>query len=56
LAYKNLDHLPEFQGVLTTTEFLASYIHGQVRKNIPPDLHLKIELNESHIASAAFED
>ncbi|MGQ0456761.1 MAG: 6-pyruvoyl trahydropterin synthase family protein [Hyphomicrobium sp.] len=30
LAYQNLDALPQFQGALTTTEFLAKYIFDQI--------------------------
>jgi len=56
LAYQNLDELPQFKGILTTTEFLASYIHRLVRAKIEDDIRLKIELNESHIASASYED
>jgi 6-pyruvoyltetrahydropterin/6-carboxytetrahydropterin synthase len=31
LNYQNLDELPQFEGQLTTTEFLASYIHDEVK-------------------------
>ncbi len=55
LAYQNLDELPEFQGVLTTTEFLAKYIHDSIMENVDKELALKVELFESHIASAAYE-
>ena len=55
LAYKNLDELPEFKGVLTTTEFIASFIHREVKKKIEDHIRLKIELDESHIASASYE-
>lgn len=56
LAYKNLDELPQFNGILTTTEYLASHIHKLVRKRIEGHIRLKIELDESHIASASYED
>jgi len=56
LAYKNLDDLPQFKGILTTTEFLASYIHQRMRDKIDPQIRLIIELEESHIASASYED
>ena len=56
LAYKNLDELPQFNGILTTTEFLASHIHQLVKKRIAGHILLKIELDESHIASASYED
>lgn len=56
LDYKNLDELPQFRGILTTTEFLASYIHQKVKDGISGDVKLRIELDESHIAAAAYED
>ncbi len=56
LAYKNLDELPQFKGILTTTEFLAAHIHQHVREKIEGHILLKIELDESHIASASYED
>ena len=55
LAYKNLDELPQFKGILTTTEFLAQYIHGKIKDQVDSDLRLKVELLESHIASASYE-
>jgi 6-pyruvoyl-tetrahydropterin synthase len=57
LNYKNLDQLPEFQGHLTTTEFLAQHIHEQVSLAITGkfDGNLKITLGESHVAWASFE-
>ncbi len=56
LAYRNLDEMPQFEGILTTTEFLSSYIHRKVRDRIEDDISLEIELSESHIASASFQD
>ena len=55
LAYKNLDELPQFKGMLTTTEYLAKYIHDEIRKSLQEPLGLRIELLESHVASAAYE-
>lgn len=55
LAYKNLDELPQFKGILTTTEYLAKYIHDEIRKSLKEPLGLRIELLESHVASAAYE-
>ncbi|WP_242092706.1 6-pyruvoyl trahydropterin synthase family protein [Aestuariivivens sediminicola] len=55
LAYKNLDELPQFKGILTTTEYLAQYIHGEIKKKINNNLKLKVELLESHVASASYE-
>lgn len=55
LAYQNLDKLPQFAGILTTTEFLAHYIHGKIKPKIDSNIRLKVDLLESHIASASFE-
>lgn len=56
LAYKNLDKLPQFKGILTTTEFLAQYIHGKIKDQIHDDIRVKVELLESHVASASYEN
>ncbi len=56
LGYQNLDDLPQFTGKLTTTEFLAAYIHGEIKSKIDKDLKLRITLHESHVASASYED
>ncbi len=56
LAYQNLDELPQFKGILTTTEFLAKYIHSQIKKQIKAKLLIGVELFESHVASASYED
>ena len=56
LNYKNLDELKEFSKVLTTTEYLAWYIHQQIRKELLGEISLKITLNESHVASASYEE
>lgn len=56
IDYKNLDELPEFKGNLTTTEFIAQYIHHKINKKLPENIRLKITLHESHIASASYED
>jgi 6-pyruvoyl-tetrahydropterin synthase len=58
LQYKNLDELPQFSNKLTTTEFLAAYIHGQVSTACSSffDGALKIKLGESHIAWASYEN
>jgi len=55
LAYKNLDELPQFKGILTTTEFLAKYIHEQIVSSLQTAMFLKVELFESHVASASYE-
>ena len=56
LAYKNLDELEQFKGILTTTEFLCWHIHQLIKPMLEHDIRLKIELNESHIASASYEE
>jgi 6-pyruvoyl-tetrahydropterin synthase len=56
LNYQNLDNLEEFNQELTTTEFLARYIHQQIIRHIPQNISLKIILNESHIAAASYEE
>ncbi|KAF0286446.1 hypothetical protein BA899_08825 [Spiribacter sp. SSL99] len=60
----NLDGLPEFEGVNTTTEFLARHIAdalataihaGELGETACTLDRLRITLHESHIASAAYE-
>ena len=64
LAYRNLDELPIFEGVNTTTEFLAKHIFDSMaaaieRGELGPGseaLHsMKVELGESHVAWAGYE-
>lgn len=64
LNYKNLDEVDAFAGKNTTTEFLAAFIYEQVEAGIKAGdlgdtakgLHaLKVTLNESHVAWAAYE-
>ncbi|MDR9432490.1 MAG: 6-carboxytetrahydropterin synthase [Spiribacter sp.] len=61
---KNLDDMAEFSGVNTTTEFLASHIAdalveaihaGELGESAQRLEHLRITLNESHVASASYE-
>jgi len=56
LAYQNLDELPQFAGKLTTTEFLAHYIHSQMGKALQGTFNgdLEITLGESHVAWAGY--
>lgn len=56
INYQNLDNLPEFAGKLTTTEFLAKYIHEQVSQRVAPFFSglLKITLEESPVARASY--
>lgn len=62
-AYSNLDDLPEFAGVNTTTEFLAKAVFDRLSAAAragalgrPGDELAEIEvvLNESHVASAGY--
>lgn len=57
LKYQNLDELAQFKGKLTTTEFLARYIHQQISDEIKDSFtgSLKITLGESHVAWASYE-
>ena len=57
LDYQNLDELPQFEGLLTTTEFLAKYIHDEIEKELNGKFNgsLKVELGESHVAWASYE-
>jgi len=57
LNYQNLDELPQFKDILTTTEYLAFYIHQEVAKEINPYFKgsLKITLGESHVAWASYK-
>lgn len=63
IAYRNLDEMPEFAGVNTTTEFLARWIFERMREAIAagrlgPHAHgltgLAVELAESDIAWAGY--
>lgn len=64
LAYRNLDELPAFEGMNTTTEFLARWIHGRLVAAIRQGrlgegaralTTLSVTLHESHVAWASYE-
>lgn len=55
LAYKNLDEIPEFDGILTTTEFMAKYIHDRIKEKVGDQYGLKVILHENPQASASYE-
>jgi 6-pyruvoyltetrahydropterin/6-carboxytetrahydropterin synthase len=57
LDYQNLDELPAFKGKLTTTEFLAKYIHDGIKEGVKEAFEgrIKVVLGESHIAWAGYE-
>jgi len=64
LNYRNLDDVPEFKGMNTTTEFLCKHIHdGLARAARAGELGrpgeglkaLRITISESHVARASYE-
>jgi 6-pyruvoyl-tetrahydropterin synthase len=65
LNYQNLDELPQFEGMNTTTEVLAQHITGEVAKRISDGAlgaeakaamaGIKVTLGESHVAWASYE-
>ena len=70
LNFRNLDELPEFTGQNTTTEFLARVLfdriaeriaagamgpHATARGGAPGLSAMRVRLNESHVAWAAYE-
>ena len=65
LTYRNLDDEPAFAGQNTTTEFLAKAIFDRMAEKVRGGAlgphagglsALKVTLQESHIAWAAYED
>ena len=57
LHYQNLDEIDIFKGRLTTTEFLAYFIHQEIAKAVASIFtgNLKVTLGESHIAWTTYE-
>jgi 6-pyruvoyltetrahydropterin/6-carboxytetrahydropterin synthase len=57
LNYQNLDEMSQFHGKLTTTEFIAKYIHDQIKRELKSQFTGKVlvTLGESHIAWASYE-
>lgn len=64
LAYQNLDELPQFKGVLTTTEFLAKYIFDQIASAARSGAlgedgtglaRIRVTLHETDLARASYE-
>ena len=57
LAYRNLDEMSEFRGKLTTAEFMARYIHDEIRSALEGIFsgRIRVRLGETHDASAGFE-
>ncbi|MFT6747686.1 MAG: 6-pyruvoyltetrahydropterin/6-carboxytetrahydropterin synthase, partial [Glaciecola sp.] len=48
--------LPHFEGKVTTTEFIAKYIHDKLMSKIDNEFNgtLEIVLGESHVAWASY--
>ncbi|MGI9479972.1 MAG: 6-pyruvoyl trahydropterin synthase family protein [Hyphomicrobiaceae bacterium] len=64
LSYKDLDDVPDFAGVLTTTEFLSRHIfdgmqaaiaRGDLGAGAERITKLRVTLGETHLARAWFE-
>ena len=64
LGYADLDTMREFQGQLTTTEFLCRYIFDELRKMIEDGAlgpgsdslsKMRVTLGETHLAKAWYE-
>jgi 6-pyruvoyl-tetrahydropterin synthase len=64
LNYKNLDTLPQFEGVLTTTEFLCKYIFdamalaartGKLGADAADLANIRVTLHETDLARASYE-
>lgn len=64
LAYQNLDELPQFKGILTTTEFLAKYIFdaivaaaksGALGEDGKGLSKIRVTLHETDLARAGYE-
>lgn len=64
LAYQNLDALPQFKGILTTTEFLCRYVFdsivtaardGTLGEDGKSLSRIRVTLSETDLARATFE-
>jgi 6-pyruvoyl-tetrahydropterin synthase len=64
LAYKNLDELPQFKGVLTSTEFLCRHVFdamiaairaGDLGEDGKGLSRIRVTLHETDLARALFE-
>jgi 6-pyruvoyl-tetrahydropterin synthase len=64
LSYKDLDTLPEFKGILTTTEFLCKHVFdamvaaaksGALGKDAGGLKKIRVTLHETDLARAAYE-
>jgi len=64
LNYKNLDEIPDFKGVNTTTEFLTRHVHdklaeaaraGKLGRDGRELKAIRVTISESHVARASYE-
>jgi 6-pyruvoyl-tetrahydropterin synthase len=57
MEFKNLDDLPEFAGVNTTTEYLCRYLHEKIAEQVAGKFSgvLRVTLRESPVAWATYE-
>jgi len=64
LNYQNLDDLPQFEGQLTTTEFLCKHVFDSMQRAAKTGLlgpgsdgitRMRVTLHESHVARASYE-
>jgi 6-pyruvoyl-tetrahydropterin synthase len=64
LNYKNLDEVPQFKGMQTTTETLSRYVFDKMREALKKGAlgeesngvsRIRVTLHESHVARAWFE-
>jgi 6-pyruvoyl-tetrahydropterin synthase len=63
LSYRNLDDLPEFKGVNTSTEFLAKFVADRLAERVHSGslgesarglTEITVTLKESHVAWASY--
>ncbi|MEM8960188.1 MAG: 6-carboxytetrahydropterin synthase [Acidobacteriota bacterium] len=57
MEFKNLDELPQFQDVNTTTEYLCQYLHEKIAERIAGKFSgvIAVTLRESPVAFATYE-
>jgi len=64
LNYRNLDEVPEFKGINTTTEFLTKHVFDALAKAARADglgrpgrelKAIRVSISESHVARASYE-
>jgi 6-pyruvoyltetrahydropterin/6-carboxytetrahydropterin synthase len=57
MEFKNLDTLPQFKGINTTTEFLCQYLHKKIAAKVAGVFSgmLRVTLRESAVAWCTYE-